>query len=248
MTLEDFITDKGEKISNKCTACPNNNVGLIQVLKNLQTVLQIVFSSAFAKCLNTFIDHLEGELRPMESVASDFLRDSVELALRKFFRVIRSVKGSALKDLSVSSPELCAEFLSSLFAKIAADLSVPTTMLALDNYFRFKLSRRSLNTAAVTVTSAKAERAPATKQSVKFLADSTEEPRTMKSKPCSGHLGAQLGAVRSDGRKYRCSHPKDCTYRHIVLGEISPQKLLELVASMPPGIRTDLTKAIENRK
>lgn len=86
-----------------------------------------------------FMDHLEGELRPMESVTSDFLRDSVELALRKSSRVIRSVKASASRDVSVSSPELCAEFLSSLFAKVAADLSVPTTMLALDNYFRFKL-------------------------------------------------------------------------------------------------------------
>jgi hypothetical protein len=163
------------------------------------------------------MDHLEGELRPMESVTSDFLRDSVELALRKSSRVIRPVKASASRDLSVSSPELCAEFLPSLFAKIAADFSVPTTMLALDNYFRFKLSRRSL------ITSAKAERIPATKQSVKFQADSPDEPKTLKSKLWSGHLAAQLGAVRSDGRKYRCNRPKDCTYRHIVVGEKSSQ-------------------------
>ena len=58
--------------------------GIIQVLKNLQTVLQIVFSTASAKCLDVFIDHLKGELRLMESVASDFLRDSIELALRNF--------------------------------------------------------------------------------------------------------------------------------------------------------------------
>jgi hypothetical protein len=100
------------------------------VLKNLQTVLQIVFSTAFAKCLDVFIDHLEGELRPMESVASDFLRDSIELALRKIFRVIRSVKGSAMGNLSVRTPDLCAEYLSSVFAKIPADFSIPTTMLA----------------------------------------------------------------------------------------------------------------------
>jgi hypothetical protein len=65
------------------TACPKNYVGMIQVLKNLQTVLQIVFSTAFAKCLEEFIEHLEGEIRPMESVASDFLKDSVELAAIK---------------------------------------------------------------------------------------------------------------------------------------------------------------------
>ena len=92
----------------------------------------------------------------MEAVASDFLRDLVELAVSKFFRVIRSVKGSAMRDISVRSPELCAEFLSSLIAKIAADLSVPSTMLAVDNYFRFKLSRRSL--VATTVSPAKVEK------------------------------------------------------------------------------------------
>jgi hypothetical protein len=87
---------------------------MIQVLKNLQTVLQIVFSTAFTKCLEEFTEHLEGEIRPMESVASDFLKDSIELALRRFFRVVRSVKGSTLKDISVKTPELCAKFLSCL--------------------------------------------------------------------------------------------------------------------------------------
>jgi hypothetical protein len=85
LTLEDFITSKGEKVCNTSTACPNNNVGMIQVLKNLQTVLQIVFSTAFAKCLEEFIEHLEGEIRPMESVASDFLKDSVDWLSGGFF-------------------------------------------------------------------------------------------------------------------------------------------------------------------
>ena len=76
---------RGEQlICSNCSACPNYNVAIIQVLKNLQTVLEIVFSTASAKCLDVFIDHLKGELRPMESVASDFLRDSIELALRNF--------------------------------------------------------------------------------------------------------------------------------------------------------------------
>ena len=245
LTLEDFITDKSQKICSDRFACPNNNVGIIQVLKNLQTVMQIVFSTTFAKCLDVFIDLLEGELRPMESVASDFLRDSIELAVRKFFRIVRSEKGSAMGTLSVRTPELCAEYLSSLFAKVAADLSIPTTMLALDNYFRFKLSRRSLG--ASIVTPARAEKQPPSKPTVQFVTSSAEEKKE-PSKPCSGHLGAQLGAVRSDGRKFKCSHPKDCTFKHLTVAGMSSQKLLQLVASMPSGIRSDLTKAIEGRK
>jgi hypothetical protein len=243
LTLEGFITDKIPKICSNCSACPNNNVGIIQVLKNLQTVLQI---TAFAKCLDVFIDLLEGKLRPMESVASDFFRDSIELALRKFFRVIRSVKGSDMGTLSVRTPDLCAEYLSSLFAKIAADLSIPTTMLALDNYFRFKLSRRSL--VASIVTPARAEKPPQSKPTVQFVTSSAEEKKEPMSKPCSGHLGAQLGAVRSDGRKFKCSHPKDCTFKHVNVAGMPSQKLLELIASMPSGIRSDLTRAIEGCK
>jgi hypothetical protein len=49
LTLEDFVTSKGEKVCNTSTACPNNNVGMIQVLKNLQTVLQIHGGDANAR-------------------------------------------------------------------------------------------------------------------------------------------------------------------------------------------------------
>ena len=245
LTLEDFVTDKGEKICTRTTACPNNNVEVIQVLKNLQTVLQIVFSNSFSTCLDTFIDHLEGELRPMEAVSADFLRYSVELAIRKFFRIVRSVKGTALSDLSVKTPELCARYLSTLFAKIASDLSVPTTMIALDNYFRFRLSRRSQ--ISTTVTPVKVDKSSADKLSVKRNVNSVEESKAPPSKPCSGHLGSQLEATRKDGRKYKCSHGKDCTYRHISVSGKSNQKLYDIIASLPPSIRSDLKKAIDER-
>jgi hypothetical protein len=119
-------------------------------------------------------------------------------------------------------------------------------MLAMDNYFRFKLSRRSLT--STVVTPAKSERINAEKPSVKFIFSVTEEQKPSPSKPCSGFSGAQLGAVRSDGRKYRCNHPKDCTFKHITVAGKSSPKLLEIVSSMPPIIRSDLTKAIDDRK
>jgi hypothetical protein len=86
LTLEDFITT--EKISARSIPCPNNNTGLISMLKNFQLVMQIVFSEAFESCLNVFIDHLEGALRPLDLVAADLLRHSVELTLRMVFRTI----------------------------------------------------------------------------------------------------------------------------------------------------------------
>jgi hypothetical protein len=45
LSLEDFATVEP-------TTCPNHNAGLVAVLKNLQTMLQIVFSDSYAKCLS----------------------------------------------------------------------------------------------------------------------------------------------------------------------------------------------------
>ena len=76
LTLQDSATD--EKIFNKTTTCPSNNIGIIHAIKNFQTIMQIIFSDAFANSLCIFIDKLEGVSRPMEVVAADFLRYSVE--------------------------------------------------------------------------------------------------------------------------------------------------------------------------
>lgn len=258
LTLDDFAIN--ERISNKATACPSNNAGLVAAIKNFQVVMQIVFSDAFATSLEVFIDHLEGVKRPMEVVPADFLRYSVELTLRKFFRIVRTVKGSALSDCSVKTPEQCAALMSSLFVRLAADLSDSATMLGMESYYRVRtLRKRELDVLSVNfVTPAKSGRQNLEKQSVKFSPATpiilqsqtsvTEEKSSLPSKPCSGHLGSQLAAVRKDGRPYACSHGKECTYRHISVAGKSNQKLLDIVASMPVPVRADLKKAIEDRK
>ena len=108
LSLEDFAT--GEKITSKPTTCPNNNAGLAAALKNLQTMLQIVFPDSYGKCFDDFIEKLEGASRPMELVPSDLLKFTVELTLRKVFRIIRSVKSASIPDLDVQGPEQCARF------------------------------------------------------------------------------------------------------------------------------------------
>jgi hypothetical protein len=57
-------------------------------------VLHIVFSDSFENCLEAFIDNLEGIYRPMELVSADCLKHMVEITIRRFFRVVRSVKTS----------------------------------------------------------------------------------------------------------------------------------------------------------
>jgi hypothetical protein len=142
LTLEDFVTSP--KISNKSTACPSNNIGMVSVLENLQLVLQVIFSDEFTECFQGFIDKLHGVSRPMFLDPADLLRYLIEMALRIFFRMVRSVKGSSLPDqLSLRTPGLCVAHLKSLFEKIADSQSHFPTMQQHDSYFRFRRERRN---------------------------------------------------------------------------------------------------------
>jgi hypothetical protein len=107
LTLEDFVT--GEKIANRPAVCPTSNSGMVGALKNMQMVLQIVFSDAFENCLEAFIDNLEGVYRPMELVSADFLKHMVEITIRRFFRVVRSVKTSS-NSAVIGTPQKCGDF------------------------------------------------------------------------------------------------------------------------------------------
>jgi hypothetical protein len=111
LNLEDFVTKRSQAITDRASPCPLHNAGLVSALKNLAMCMHIVFSNSFGGALEDFIDHLEGAQRIMEVVPSDFLKHSVEVALRKFFRVVRSVKTSALVDMKVSTPQQCATYL-----------------------------------------------------------------------------------------------------------------------------------------
>ena len=235
LTFEDFVT--GEKITSKPSICPSNNAGLIGALKNLQKIVQIVFSDEYEDCFAFFIEKLEGAVRPMELMASDFREYSVELALRKIFRVIRSVKSTALVGLNIQGPENCARYVTDSFDKLADDLSDHQLMAKMKTYFRLKLSRRGYGSSVVN----RAE-APAPKQekaAVKFL-----EPKVEKGaaavKVCSGHFGKQLNAVRKDGRTYTCGFGKDCTFTYMLVAGKSNQKLNEIASGMPSPLKQDL--------
>ena len=80
LCLEDFIS--GEKVTCKPSPCLSNNAGLVTALKNLQMVIQVCFSDIFGKALESFVDKLEDATRPMELVASDFLKHSVQFNIR----------------------------------------------------------------------------------------------------------------------------------------------------------------------
>lgn len=240
ITLEDFVT--GEKVSSKAAVCSSNNTGLIAAVKNFQTVMQIIFSDAFKTCLEAFIDNLESVYRPMELVAADFLRYSIESTLRRFFRVVRSVKTSDSQE-SLGSPKKCATFLTAAFDKLSSDLSNHQSMARQEAYFRLKVARRN------DIASAqKSEICLCEKLSVKFGELIVEDKKIANQRTCSGFFGSQLGAVRKDGRPHACNFGKDCAFSHVSVAGKSKTRLRDIVSTMMPGVRTDLTKAIEDKK
>jgi hypothetical protein len=84
---------------------------MVGALKNMQMVLQIVFSDAFENCLEAFIDNMEGVYRPMELVAADILKHMVKITIRRFFRVVRLVRTSSTQQ-SLATPQICSDFLT----------------------------------------------------------------------------------------------------------------------------------------
>lgn len=242
LTWADFVTK--ESITDEAAPCPNHNSGMVCVLKNLAIVMQVIFSNSFENSLAPFINHLEGAKRIMEVVPADFLKHSVELGLKKFFRVVRSVRSIAIKEMAVPNPERCAAYLTWIFERLAEDLSNHPKMVKQEAYYRCHTSRNKVWNGVVKNGSriGKAE-----KPSVKFTEKATED-KGAPSKPCAGYMGSQLGAVRHDGRPYQCIRGAACSFRHISITGKSDQRLTDLTASMPPAAQTDLRKAISSRK
>ena len=242
LSLEDFVT--GEKITSTALICPSNNSGLIGALKNLQTILQIVFSDEYKECLAPFIEKLEGAIRPLELVSSDLLKYSVELTLRKVFRIIRSVRTTALFGLNVEGPENCATFFTESFEKLADDLADHQVMEKMKAYYKLNVSRKSYVGGGAIRAEAPA---PKLERAVKFIEPKSEKD-SAATKVCSGHLGKQLNAVRKDGKPYACGFGKDCTFIHMSVADKSKQQLNEIAAAMPSPMKQDLQKAILAKK
>ena len=240
LTLDDFVT--GERVANKPVVCPANNAGLISVLRNFQTVMQIVFSDCFETCLSAFIKDLEGANRPMELVTADFLKYSVEQVLRDFFRVVRT----AISAGSVSNPTECALFLSDRFRELATNLSTYSIRVVDEQFFQVKLARPR----SVQLPVEREKEKPITDKVVTRSKTAAAEEMGPKGSPktCTGHFGGLVGAVKSDGRPYACSYGKECVFWHLSIDGSTEQKLLKVAAVMPTVPQRDIVRAIKARK
>jgi hypothetical protein len=90
-------------------------------------------------------------------------------------------------------------------------------------------------------------RKSSSRKNVKF-ADKTPDDKAILTKPCAGHIGSQLGAVKPDGRPYKCVHGDRCTFRHVSVTGKTDQRLHDLVATMAVHVQSDLRKVISLKK
>jgi hypothetical protein len=230
--LSDFaIPNSGEELSTGTTACPFQNRPLVALLRNLQDVMQVFFSTQFSNCLDDFIKDLEGADRPMEVVSADFLKFSVEEVLRKYFRVIRSERrGPDSTEMPISNPEQCAAYLKTLFKQLTKDMRDDPTRWVEEDYYRMRLARDLKSPTTSTTPSRTPEKSA---------------EKTSTSRPCAGHLGKQLKAVMPDGTLYKCKYGKTCIFKHTGKTGKTQKELLELIALMPASAQGDLKAAIK---
>jgi hypothetical protein len=232
LELSDFaIPNSGEELSTGTTACPFQNRPLVALLRNLQDVMQVFFSTQFSNCLDDFIKDLEGADRPMEVVSADFLKFSVEEVLRKYFRVIRSERrGPDSTEMPISNPEQCAAYLKTLFKQLTKDMRDDPTRWVEEDYYRMRLARDLKSPTTSTTPSRTPEKSA---------------EKTSTSRPCAGHLGKQLKAVMPDGTLYKCKYGKTCIFKHTGKTGKTQKELLELIALMPASAQGDLKAAIK---
>lgn len=231
LTLEDFTS--GEKILSDCSICPNQNQALVATLRNVQAMLQIVFSASFRDCFKEFIESLEGENRSMELAPSDFLKHAVENTLRQCFRVIRSVKATELAEgVSVRNPSECADFFRRSFAQLEKDMRDDNPLRQIEEaYFR----KRS---ASILSTPAKAAKTPKLKDDIRVV-----EPLKDDLRPCANDIGSQLKVKNTKGVLYKCEYGKSCRYDHINISRKTAKEIRAIVELLPVRVQNDVKKS-----
>ena len=157
--------------------------------------MQVFLSREFNGVFDDFILDLEGAERPMELIAADFLKYSVEVCLRKFFRQVSSERSDlGFLPFPVSDPEECAIYLASLFDQLSTDLSDYHSRAIEEEYFRAHLIRESRNLAKLTTP----KRNAPTSDRNSTNRSAIDRSRDLPTKTCAGHFGKQLKAVFSE--------------------------------------------------
>ena len=182
----------------------DSNRNLSMALKNLQVTMTVYYSTAYAESFSGFLADLEGYSRPLELVTASYLHHSIEMTLSKFFRVIRTQKGTEDPSLSVSNPEKCAEYLVALLVLLSTDLSNHAERSRMEEYYLLRTRKEE-----VSGKKMKKEKGCPPKN-VKFESDVKQDKVVAKDEVganikvvqvCASHLGNQIGSINERTKK-----------------------------------------------
>jgi hypothetical protein len=129
--------------------------------------------------------------------------------------------------------------LSALFKKLADDLADHQVRAIDEAYFRM---RSALEETAGPVRPAKG----AEKQVTQVPKANSTVPKLPRN-ACAGFLGSSIGAVKLDGKPYRCGLGKECGFKHVGGNGKTAEQIFELISAMPKAFHDDLTKAAKKK-
>ena len=229
----------------------DSNRNLSMALKNLQVTMIVYYSTAFAESFSGILADLEGYSRPLELVTASYLHHSIEMTLSKFFRVVRTQKGTEDPTLSLNSPESCAEYLVALLLLLSKDLSNHAERSRMEEYYLLRTRKEE-----VSGKKLKKEKSCPSKN-VKFEKDAKQDKEVAKDEVgaskkmvqvCASHLGNQIGAINERTNAiFVCAAGSKCRFSHATVKDKSIKELEEIIAKMPFTMRPMLSAAAKKK-
>ena len=229
--LEDFST-------SNCPICSLSKVDLLRnknliiALKNLGLLMEVYFSSLYKGVFSIFIEHLEGWDQPFELVSAGYLKYSIELVLRNFFRSIRSKKSVDPPFVAISSPNECGIYMTKLLNDLSTHLS--------DH------GERKLGEERVALSKERAK--PTVEVKAAKAAEIKTKPTvtpTGKRSRCFIFFGQSLNAIHAKNKKpYQCDNA-ECVHSHLSIKGKTKAELIGIADAMPYHSKANCRAAIE---
>ena len=222
--LQNFLGD-GLRLPTGSEPCLRNNDLMVTALKNLELVLMVYFSAEFKGVTEAIIESLEGVDRPLELAPAGYLGRTVETALTKYFRRLRT-NGSTEH---LAGPQQCSDALKDVFRQLLLDTDTqPKLSEAVQRYNLHTLRERAVMT-TVTPPSGK----PA----------GIENP-----KACQHHVAGQLKIVNlKTGACHACNR-KDCPKDHPTVSKFTTARLASIVDTFTEPLLGQCRLALRNKK
>ena len=212
------------------------NKNLIGAIKNLGLLMEVYLSSLYKGVFSIFIEHLEGSDQPFELVSAGYLRHSIELVLRNFFRTVRTKKSVDPPFVAISSPNECAIYMTDVFNILYMHLSYHGERKLGEE--RVALSRERAKLSAIVDKGPQPDKVKAQKAAA-------VKPAAGKKSRCFNYFGQSINAIHAKTKKpYQCDIA-ECVHSHLPVKGKTKNELISIADAMPYHSKADCRAAIE---